>query len=110
MSSSSTARILVIEDDSAIRATLTDMLELNGYGVVHAATGPDGVAAARANRPDIILTDISMPPGFSGFEVIQTLHADEQTRAIPIIIISASVEPEEEDAKGHGPRSQRISS
>ena len=48
---------------------------------------------ARSDDPDVILTDISMP-GFSGFEVIRTLHADEQTRAIPIIIISASVEPE----------------
>ena len=93
MNSASTARVLVIEDDTAIRATLTDILELNGYGVVHAAIGPDGLAAARRDRPDIILTDISMP-GISGFEVIRTLHSDDQTRAIPIIIISASVEPE----------------
>jgi len=93
MSSTSKARVLVIEDDAAIRATLTDILELSGYGVVHAANGPDGVTAARRDRPDIILTDISMP-GLTGFEVIRTLHADEQTRAIPIIIVSASVEPE----------------
>ncbi len=93
MNSASLARILVIEDDTAIRATLVDILELNGYGVVHATNGPDGVALARSEGPDVILTDIAMP-GFSGFEVIRTLHADEQTRAIPIIIISASVEPE----------------
>jgi signal transduction histidine kinase len=48
---------------------------------------------ARRHRPDVILTDISMP-GFNGFDVIRALHADEQTRAIPIIIISASVESE----------------
>jgi two-component system sensor histidine kinase/response regulator len=93
MNSASTARILVIEDDTAIRATLIDILELNGYGVIQATNGPDGVMAAQRQRPDVVLTDIAMP-GFSGFDVIRTLHADEQTRSIPIIIISASVEPE----------------
>jgi two-component system sensor histidine kinase/response regulator len=86
-------RILVIEDDPAIRATLLDILELNGFDTLHATNGPDGVEQARRGRPDVILTDIAMP-GFTGFDVIKTLHADDQTRAIPIIIISASVEPE----------------
>jgi two-component system sensor histidine kinase/response regulator len=86
-------RILVIEDDPAIRATLLDILELNGFATLHATNGPDGVAMAQRHRPDVILTDIAMP-GFTGFELIKLLHADEQTRPIPIIIISASVEPE----------------
>lgn len=85
-------RVLVIEDDSAIRATLIDILEFNGYAALHADTGPGGLAAARRHRPDVILTDISMP-GLDGFGLIAALHADEQTRPIPIIIISASVEP-----------------
>jgi signal transduction histidine kinase len=93
MHPASGSNILVIEDDSAIRATLIDILELNGHKVTHAINGLDGVALARRKRPDVILTDISMP-GLDGFEVIRTLHADEQTRSIPIIIISASVEPE----------------
>ena len=87
------ARILVVEDDSAIRATLVDILELNGYTVETAANGPDGLALALRARSDVILTDISMP-GFNGFEFITALHADERTRSIPVIIISASVEPE----------------
>lgn len=93
MNSASSPRILVIEDDPAIRATLIDILEFNDYGVIHATNGPDGVTTAKRHRPDVILTDISMP-GLSGFDVIRTLHADELTRPIPIIIISASVEPE----------------
>jgi two-component system, sensor histidine kinase and response regulator len=93
MNPASSAKIMVIEDDSAIRATLIDILELNGHTVVHAANGTDGVALARRARPDVILTDISMP-GLDGFDVIRALHADERTRSIPIIIISASVEPE----------------
>jgi len=89
------ARILVVEDDSAIRATLIDILELNGFEVIQASNGPDGLARAKAKRlrPDVILTDISMP-GFNGFEFIIALRAAEETRAIPVIIISASVEPE----------------
>ena len=93
MNSSVHANTLVVEDDSAIRATLVDILELNGYAVEVAANGADGLTLARRARPDVILTDLAMP-GLSGFEFIAALHADEQTRAIPIIIISASVEPE----------------
>jgi signal transduction histidine kinase len=93
MNPASSANVLVIEDDSAIRATLIDILELNGHKVAHATNGLDGVALARRNRPDVILTDISMP-GLDGFELIRSLHADELTRQIPIIIVSASVEPE----------------
>jgi signal transduction histidine kinase len=84
--------VLVIEDDTAIRATLVDILELNGYTVMQASNGTDGLAMAR-RRPDIILTDVAMP-GLNGFELIKSLHDDEKTRSIPIIIISASVEPE----------------
>jgi signal transduction histidine kinase len=93
MSSHSSLNILVIEDDEAIRATLVDMLEFNGYGVIHAANGQDGLALARQQRPDVVLTDVSMP-GLDGFDLIRALHADEQTRPTPIIVISASVEPE----------------
>lgn len=93
MDPASGPRILVIEDDPAIRATLLDILELNGFDTIHATNGPDGVEQAQRGRPDVILTDIAMP-GFTGFELIRTLHADDRTRAIPIIIISASVEPE----------------
>jgi two-component system sensor histidine kinase/response regulator len=87
------ARILVIEDDPAIRATLIDILELNNYRVVHAANGAEGFALARSARPDVILTDLSMPT-LDGFTLIAALRAEESTRPIPVIIISASVEPE----------------
>src|SRR3954462_8460965 len=93
MKNASNLRVLVIEDDTAIRATLIDILELNDFKVINATKGTDGVAMPPRHRPDVILTDIAMP-GLNGVEVVRTLHADEQTRSIPIIIISASVEPE----------------
>ncbi len=93
MKATTNARVLVVEDDSAIRATLVDMLELNGYDVLQASNGPAGLEQAKRAGPDIILTDISMP-GLDGFELIAALHAADETRTIPVIILSASVEPE----------------
>jgi len=92
MNPSSNQHVLVLEDDAAIRATLVDILELNGYTVTPAANGADGVALARRDRPDLILTDIAMP-GLNGFEVIRALRANGRTRSIPVIIVSASLEP-----------------
>jgi two-component system sensor histidine kinase/response regulator len=86
-------RILVIEDDAAIRATLVDILELNSFHVASAVNGLDGLARAQRDHPDVILTDVMMP-GMDGFGLIKALKADDGTRAIPIIVISASVEPE----------------
>lgn len=86
-------RILVIEDDAAIRATLIDILELNQFLVSSAVNGLDGLDAAQREHPDVILTDVAMP-GLDGFGLIKALKADERTQAIPIIVISASVEPE----------------
>ena len=86
-------RILVVEDDEAIRSTMCDILEINGYTVYQAADGQEGVEAALARSPDMILADIAMPR-MDGLAMIDALHADERTRAIPIIIVSASVELE----------------
>lgn len=90
---SPTLRILVVEDDEAIRNTMCDILELNGYTVYQAGDGQAGVEAALAQAPDMILADIAMPR-MDGLAMIDALHADERTRAIPIIIVSASVELE----------------
>jgi two-component system sensor histidine kinase/response regulator len=94
MTPNSNVQILVVEDDEAIRATMLDILEFNGYATLHAANGPDGLAMARRHRPDVVLTDIKMP-GMDGFELIKAMRADEGTRATPIIIVSASVAPEQ---------------
>ena len=92
MNATSNIRVLVMEDDGAIRATLIDILELNGYGVIAATNGPDGVEMAQRNHPDVILTDIADARterirGDSHFV------SDERTRSIPIIIICV-IEPE----------------
>ena len=67
------SRILVIDDDLAVRDTMARMLRNAGYSVETAATGEDGVTAARGNSFDVILSDMRMP-GISGLEVLQRLR------------------------------------
>jgi signal transduction histidine kinase len=83
--------ILVIEDDELARQTLVDMLEINGFSVVAADNGTDGLALARRDLPTLIITDVNMP-GLSGFELLDTFRREEALRPIPVIVISAKVD------------------
>ena len=85
--------VLIIEDDEPIRQALAEMLELNHFQVVAAANGTEGLRLARSERPAIVMTDINMP-GLSGFELLEAFRGDETLRAIPVIVISASVDRE----------------
>jgi DNA-binding NtrC family response regulator len=68
------SRILVIDDDEGVRDTMARMLRGAGFSVETAATGEDGVAAARGNVFDVVLSDMRMP-GISGIDVLQRLRA-----------------------------------
>lgn len=83
--------ILVIDDEDAVRHTLTDMLEINGYTVEAAANGTAGLALARRTMPAVILTDIGMP-GMDGYEVLRQVRLDEDLRGIPVIVLTAKAE------------------
>lgn len=93
MESDSQPQILVVEDDPAIRETLMDILELNEFRALSATNGEEGLALAQRHQPDIILSDVAMPK-LDGFEMLAALRADDRTRSIPVIIISASIEAE----------------
>jgi two-component system sensor histidine kinase/response regulator len=82
--------ILIVEDDEAVRLTLADMLELGGYRVLGEGDGAQGLARARADRPSVIITDLSMPV-MDGFQLLTALHADPVLRTTPVIIISAKM-------------------
>src|ERR1700722_20305639 len=79
-------RILVVEDEDAIRETLRYNLAREGYQVLEAATGPDALSLARAERPDLILLDV-MLPGLSGLDVWRVLRQESST---PILRLSAT--------------------
>ncbi len=80
-----TARILVIDDEPAIRDSLRMILEYQGYGVMTAATGEEGAALVEREAPDLVFLDIKMP-GMDGLEVLQRLtHLTDVT---PIVVMS----------------------
>lgn len=82
------ARILSIEDDVDLQQVVTYALAKKGWDVVYAYDGKDGLDQARKFIPDLILLDM-MLPGLNGIEVIKALKADEATRAIPVVVMTA---------------------
>src|ERR1041385_439175 len=79
------SRILVIDDEAAIRDSLRMTLEYDGYEFVGAATGQEGLALAEREGPDLVLLDVQMP-GMDGLEVLDRLRA--MNDALPVVVIS----------------------
>jgi CheY-like chemotaxis protein len=80
-------RLLVIDDDPASRELLQRMLEKDGYLVRLAANGPDGIAAAKEHKPDLITLDVMMP-SMDGWAVLAALKADPATADIPVVMLT----------------------
>ena len=78
-------RILVIDDESAIRESLRMILEYEDYGFVGASSGQEALALVQRDRPDLVLLDIKMP-GMDGMEVLRKLRALDDT--LPVVMIS----------------------
>ncbi|HJP89420.1 MAG TPA: HD domain-containing phosphohydrolase [Candidatus Limnocylindrales bacterium] len=91
MSTASTIRVLVVEDDASNRALLDALLRRAGYDVVAIATGADAVRAAHDEGPDVVLLDIELP-GMNGLDVCRALRADVTTVALPIILLTGRTE------------------
>jgi PAS domain S-box-containing protein len=87
-------RVLVIEDNADAAETLKEVLELNGHEVQTASTGQEGIEAAHAFHPDVVLCDIGLP-GMDGFEVARRMRADPELRAVPLIALSGYTGPED---------------
>ena len=85
-------RILVVEDEEAIRTGLIDVLVFHGYDADSAATGPDGLEKALTGKFDLILLDI-MLPGMDGYEICDRIRS--QDREQPIIMLTAKTSDEE---------------
>ncbi len=82
------ARILVADDNSDMRAYLTRLLAREGWHVESAADGQTALEAIHRNPPDLLLTDVMMPR-LDGFALVRALRGDEATRALPVIMVSA---------------------
>ena len=83
--------VLVVEDDPVILRLLEVNFELEGFTVLLAHDGAEGIEVARTSQPDVIISDIMMPKT-SGLELVETLKADPDTKAIPIILLSAKAQ------------------
>jgi DNA-binding response OmpR family regulator len=86
-------KVLLIEDDSAAAEMYRLRLVADGYTVVVAADGEQGLEMAGAELPDFIYLDIRLPK-IDGFEVLERLRANPETAGIPVIILSNFGEPE----------------
>ena len=80
--------VLVIEDDPWTRTITTALLAGEGFAVVEAKNGEEGLNQAREHAPDAVLLDLALPTK-SGLEVLRELKGDARTQDIPVIVVSA---------------------
>jgi CheY-like chemotaxis protein len=85
--------ILIIEDEDFIRNNIRDLLSLEGYEVVMASNGLDGMHYVERQPPDLILCDILMPE-LDGYEVFTRLRNQPETAAIPFVFLTAIADKE----------------
>ena len=91
------AKILVVEDNLDTRAATHLYLKAEGFEVVTAYDGREGLYMARAERPDLIVTDLNMP-NLDGLALVKELRADKELKDTPIIIVTAMSHEERDDA------------
>ncbi|HTM68429.1 MAG TPA: response regulator [Candidatus Binatia bacterium] len=80
-------KVLIVDDDAFLSGIYATKLELDGFGVVTARDGEEGLKAAMKEKPDLILLDVLMPK-LDGFEVLKRLKADPETKPIPVIMLT----------------------
>lgn len=81
------AKILIVEDDKFLRELITQKVLKEGYQVVEAVDGEEGIAKIKEEKPDLVLLDLILP-GVDGFEVLRQAKENPETSNIPVIILS----------------------
>jgi len=87
--------VMIVEDNALNMKMMTDLFEAHGFCTLPAVNGPQALASASAERPDLIVMDIELP-GLSGLEVTRRLKADAGLMTIPVIAVSALARAEDE--------------
>jgi two-component system alkaline phosphatase synthesis response regulator PhoP len=94
--------VLIVDDDDVVRLVCAVNLEAEGVRVLEASDGLEGLEQARSQRPDLVLTDVSMP-GLDGFELAAQLRRDVHTRRIPVVFLSGeAAKPNADRARALG--------
>lgn len=84
-------KILIVDDDDALRKSLTAALSARGFEVLQADNGLDGAELAAAQKPDVIVADVYMP-NMNGFMMADMLQDDPMTASIPIIMMTSAAQ------------------
>jgi len=83
--------VLVIDDDPVILRLLRVNFEIEGFRVISAADGADGLARLQGERPDVVISDVMMP-GLDGLGVLAAIRKDPATAHVPVILLSAKAQ------------------
>jgi CheY-like chemotaxis protein len=98
-------RVLLVDDEPAMRAVCRLNLELEGFDVLEASEGPEALNVAARERPDLVLLDVMMP-AMDGFDVARQLQENPRTSRIPVVFMTALAASEDRrrgfDAGGVG--------
>ncbi len=87
--------ILIVEDNEKNMKLVRDVLQFKGYQTLEAGTATEGLRLAREGRPNLVLMDIQLPD-MDGIAALECLRADELTQKIPVLAVSASVMPDDQ--------------
>jgi DNA-binding response OmpR family regulator len=90
-------KVLVVDDEPYILKILSFKLRLTGLEPVEAASGEDALRLVREAAPDLVLLDVSLTPGLTGFDLCRILKENPTTAGIPIIMLTARTLPAERD-------------
>jgi two-component system, OmpR family, phosphate regulon response regulator PhoB len=83
------AKLLVADDLVPIRQMVRITLSTQGWTIVEAKNGNEALDLVRSERPDLVLLDVDMGPGPNGFDVCRQIKADEATKDIPVVMLTA---------------------
>ncbi|HVO49777.1 MAG TPA: response regulator [Thermoanaerobaculia bacterium] len=90
-------KVLVVDDEPYILKILSFKLRLTGLDPVEASSGEDALRLVREAGPDLVLLDVSLTPGLTGFDLCRILKENPATAGIPVIMLTARTLPSERD-------------
>lgn len=80
-------KVLMVDDSPTVKMIMGSALEAKGYQMIYFGTTKDGLQSVKSEKPDLILLDLMLPDG-SGFDMLKQLKEDDETKKIPVIILT----------------------
>lgn len=96
-------KVLIVDDDLVLRQLYTDRLQTEGYKILTASNGEEGLEAVKNEKPDVIILDIMMPK-MNGIDVLKNLRSQSETKDIPVIVLTALLQQIKQIEEVLGPK------